>query len=76
VNKIKWRISKCFLDDVAVLLLFKFWTFSIVSLFLNHNVSREEPWRKSKIYKSSNKITRLISDIMAVWFKQDDNIIV
>jgi hypothetical protein len=28
-------------DDGAVLLLFKFWTFSIVSLFLNHNVSRD-----------------------------------
>jgi hypothetical protein len=29
------------LDDGAVLLLFKFWTSSIVSLFLNHYVSRE-----------------------------------
>jgi hypothetical protein len=28
-------------DDGAVLLLFKFWTFSIVSLFLNHNFSRD-----------------------------------
>jgi hypothetical protein len=28
-------------DDGAVILLFKFWTFSIVSLFLNHNVSRD-----------------------------------
>jgi hypothetical protein len=34
-------------------LLFKFWTFSSVSLFLNHNVSRKEPsletlWFKNK----------------------------
>jgi hypothetical protein len=28
-------------DDGAVLLLFKFWTFSIVSLFFNHYVSRD-----------------------------------
>jgi hypothetical protein len=28
-------------DDGAVVLLFKFWTFSTVSLFLNHNVSRD-----------------------------------
>jgi hypothetical protein len=38
-------------DDDAVLLLFKFWTFSIVS-FLNHNVSRDgsslETWFKNK----------------------------
>jgi hypothetical protein len=27
-------------DDGAVLLFFKFWTFSIISLFLNHYVSR------------------------------------
>jgi hypothetical protein len=37
----------------GTLLLFKFWTFSIISLFLNHNVSREEPslemlWFKNK----------------------------
>jgi hypothetical protein len=28
-------------DDGAVLLFFKFWTISIVSLFLNHYVSRD-----------------------------------
>jgi hypothetical protein len=28
-------------DDGAVLLLFKFWTFSVISLFLNHYVSRD-----------------------------------
>jgi hypothetical protein len=40
-NELLSSSSPNFFDDGDVLLIFKFWTFSIISLFLNYFVSME-----------------------------------